>query len=102
MRQTLSVNALRHCHLSRRERQERSNAGAGRNTPWLPPLGELSPQVTERAVQGNTFVYLPESTNVGDGLRTSRKLLIDSVSSQIQNHNLFQNHLQLPLRQDVG
>ena len=45
----LSVNALRHCHLSQRERQERSNAGAG--YALAPPLGELSPQVTERAEQ---------------------------------------------------
>ena len=39
---------LRHCHLSRGERQEPPIAGAGENEAWLPPLGELSPQVTER------------------------------------------------------
>ena len=37
-----------------------------------PPSGELSPQVTERAIHGNVVLIISESTHVGDGLRTSR------------------------------
>ena len=53
-----------------------SPEGRGKNAPMqvveglrlAPPLGELSPQVTERENDGNNMAQSPESTNVGDGL----------------------------------